>query len=246
VFTLFYNKALNYNVRQPDNHKVKNLRPLTSSNIPSNNKVLNYVKKHYTTNPYIFARGNRKEGLKKLINFEISTYTNNYPSTQTTGLSVYNKFGLISIREFYNVVKSKEELMRQLYWRDFYYYICYHYPEIFTYQHLMRHVSIIWKPNQLLYNNWCNGETGFPFVDAGMRQMNISGYMHNRARLVVANFLIKTLLIDWKKGEQYFSKKLIDIDRCQNISNWNWCASFGLDPTQFIRILNPWLQSIKI
>ncbi len=94
-----------------------------------------------------------------------------------------------------------------------------------------------------MYKAWKKGQTGFPFVDAAMNQINQTGFMHNRARLVVSQFLVKDLLIDWKYGERYFSTKLVDIDRAQNVGNWNWSASYGLDNTSFLRIFNPWTQS---
>ena len=103
----------------------------------------------------------------------------------------------------------------------------------------------MWNNDKRLLRLWQNGMTGYPIVDAAMRELNTTGFMHNRCRMIVAEFLTKDLLIDWKYGEQYFSKKLVDIDRIQNLGNWNWSSSFGLDASPYIRIFNPWSQSKK-
>jgi deoxyribodipyrimidine photo-lyase len=103
--------------------------------------------------------------------------------------------------------------------------------------------KIRWHYNSTWFEKWCDGRTGFPIVDAGMRQMNTTGYMHNRARLIVASFLIKTLLIDWRKGEQYFAQSLTDYDVANNNGNWQWVSSSGADSQPFYRIFNPWRQS---
>jgi deoxyribodipyrimidine photo-lyase len=103
--------------------------------------------------------------------------------------------------------------------------------------------KIRWHSNSRWFKAWCNGETGFPVVDAGMRELNTTGYMHNRARLIVASFLTKTLLIDWKEGEEYFASKLTDYDPASNNGNWQWVASTGADSQPYFRIFNPWEQA---
>jgi deoxyribodipyrimidine photo-lyase len=206
----------------------------------------------YEINDHIAESGGRKECQKILRSLaRLKTYenTHNIPSIRTTMLSAHNKFGTCSIREIYYAIKEKTNshtLLRQLYWRDFYYYIGYHFPNLYTHEHLTKDVHVDnseWEQSKVLLNAWKNGMTGFPIVDAGMRELNNTGFMHNRCRLIVSMFLCKDLLINWKYGEEYFSQKLVDIDRAQNVGNWNWSSSYGLDHTSFLRIFNPWTQA---
>jgi len=174
----------------------------------------------------------------------------NFPSVPTTMLSAHNKFGTVSIREVYYAFRKEKtgELCKNLYWRDFYYYVSIYFNQFYKYEHMVKTIrsnSPPWPNNRSFFNAWKKGMTGFPLVDAGMTELNATGFMHNRARLVVSEFLSKDLLIDWKYGEKYFSTKLVDIDRAQNLGNWNWSSSYGLDSTPFLRIFNPWSQSKK-
>jgi deoxyribodipyrimidine photo-lyase len=134
-------------------------------------------------------------------------------------------------------------LIRQLYWRDFYANILYEFPRVLGHSLKPKYDKISWHYSDNLFKKWCNGETGYPIVDAGMKQMNATGYMHNRARLIVASFLVKTLLIDWRKGEQYFSKKLTDYDPANNNGNWQWISGGGADSQPYFRVFNPWRQA---
>ena len=160
----------------------------------------------------------------------------------TSELSASIKFGCISIREMYYALRSKTALIRQLYWRDFYANVMYEFPRVLGHSLKPKYDKINWHHNSNWFNAWKKGETGYPIVDAGMRQMNTTGYMHNRARLIVASFLVKTLLIDWREGEEYFAQTLTDYDVANNNGNWQWIASSGADSQQFYRIFNPWLQ----
>jgi|GEM_PF-13390 len=170
-------------------------------------------------------------------------------------LSPYLKFGICSIREVYSAIQKElgfnHRLLRQLYWRDFYVYIGFHFPFVFTspFQERYRRKSKInfieWKNDPKEFELWCNGKTGFPIVDAGMRELNETGYMHNRVRLITASFLVKDLHIDWRYGERYFGLKLVDYDPSINNGNWQWVASTGCDAQPFFRIFNPWLQQKK-
>ncbi|HZL23713.1 MAG TPA: deoxyribodipyrimidine photo-lyase [Nitrososphaeraceae archaeon] len=170
-------------------------------------------------------------------------------------LSPYLKFGICSIREVYCAIQKElgfnHRLLRQLYWRDFYVYIGFHFPFVFTspFQERYRRKSKInfieWKNDPKEFELWCNGKTGFPIVDAGMRELNETGYMHNRVRLITASFLVKDLHIDWRYGERYFGLKLVDYDPSINNGNWQWVASTGCDAQPFFRIFNPWLQQKK-
>lgn len=257
VFTQFYKKAVSaVKIRKPDYVIDDNFKPLPiifkKYNINEMNKFL-LKKKFYQINDKIATRGGTTNGLeilhsiKKFKNYD---HDRNYPSINTTFLSPHNKFGTVSIREVYLVFKTKAKnltLCKQLYWRDFYYYVCVHFPIIYKYQPVKSNPIVtynaVWDNNMRWFKKWTEARTGFPIVDAGMRQLNETGFMHNRCRMICAMFLTKDLLINWKFGEKYFTKKLIDIDRCQNIGNWNWSSSFGLDNSSFIRIFNPWTQS---
>ncbi|HEY6658935.1 MAG TPA: deoxyribodipyrimidine photo-lyase [Nitrososphaeraceae archaeon] len=170
-------------------------------------------------------------------------------------LSPYLKFGICSIREVYSTILKElgfnHRLLRQLYWRDFYVYIGFHFPFVFTrpfqgrYRKKSKTNVIRWKNDPHEFEIWCNGKTGFPIVDAGMRELNETGYMHNRVRLITASFLVKDLHIDWRYGERYFALKLVDYDPSINNGNWQWVASTGCDAQPFFRIFNPWLQQKK-
>ena len=139
--------------------------------------------------------------------------THNELSISTSELSAYIKFGCISIREVYQAFKTKHDFIRQLFWRDFYANILYSFPHVLGHAMKEKYNKIHWHHNSNWFKAWCKGETGYPVVDAGMRQLNATGYMHNRARLIVASFLTKTLLISWKEGEEYFASKLTDYDK---------------------------------
>jgi deoxyribodipyrimidine photo-lyase len=168
--------------------------------------------------------------------------THNELSISTTELSAYIKFGCVSIREVYKTFKTKHDFIRQLFWRDFYANILYSFPHVLGSAMKTNYNKVHWHNNSNLFKKWCNGETGYPIVDAGMRQLNQTGYMHNRARLIVSSFLVKTLLISWEKGEKYFAQHLIDYDPASNNGNWQWIAGSGADSQPYFRIFNPWEQ----
>jgi len=167
----------------------------------------------------------------------------------TSDLSPYLKFGCCSIREaYYAIVTTLGEehpLLRQLYWRDFFTHIAWHYPHVFGHAFHRRYDAIVWRNNLDQFQAWADGRTGFPIVDAGMRQLKQSGCMHNRVRMIVASFLVKDLHISWRWGERYFAQHLLDYDPCLNNGNWQWAASTGCDAQPYFRIFNPWLQQQK-
>ena len=171
--------------------------------------------------------------------------THNNLSENTSLLSAYIKFGCLSIREVYKSFRHNRDFIRQLLWRDFYAQLLYHNPRVLGHTMKPNYNKIKWHYNDKCFEAWATGMTGFPIVDAGMRELNTTGYCHNRARLIVASFLIKTLLIDWRKGEKFFATKLTDYDPASNNGNWQWCASTGADSQPYFRIFNPWLQQEK-
>jgi len=138
---------------------------------------------------------------------------------------------------------SAEKFLKEIAWREFYYSILYHFPRVETETFIEKFNSIPWDNNDVFFKKWCEGQTGFPIIDAGMRELNTTGWMHNRVRMIVASFLTKDLLIDWKWGEKYFMEKLLDGDLAPNNGGWQWAASTGCDPQPYFRIFNPWLQS---
>lgn len=209
------------------------------------------LSKFYKKNTRLLRKGGRSEALKILRRIEAhKSYnkTRNDPNIPTTQLSAYIKFGCVSIREVYHIFKFKlgtSDLIKQLYWREFYRNILYAYPHVVGHAMKEKYNNIKWSYNKTHFKAWCMGLTGYPIVDAGMRQMNTTGWMHNRLRLIVSNFLVKILGIDWRWGEKYFSRTLIDSDLANNNGNWQWIASTGADSQPYFRIFNPWLQSKK-
>lgn len=164
----------------------------------------------------------------------------------TSRLSLHLRFGTISIRRLAHRVKSlNEKYFNELIWRDFYQYILYHYPHTQKQSFRPEYDRIEWENNEEHFKAWCAGKTGYPLVDAGMRELNESGFMHNRVRMLVASFLTKHLLIDWRWGEAYFAEKLLDFDSASNVGGWQWAAGSGVDAAPYFRVFNPALQLDK-
>jgi deoxyribodipyrimidine photo-lyase len=170
-----------------------------------------------------------------------------YPANDgTSRLSVHLRFGTISIRMLVKEVKEiSETLLNELIWREFYQMILWHFPHVVGNAFKPAYDKIVWRNNEREFEAWCNGQTGYPIVDAGMRELNSTGFMHNRVRMVTASFLTKHLLIDWRWGEAYFAKKLLDFDLASNNGGWQWAAGSGCDAAPYFRIFNPALQTKK-
>ncbi len=167
----------------------------------------------------------------------------------TTHLSPHLKFGTISIREAHHAITlglgEQHPLLRQLYWRDFFHHIAWHFPHVFGGSFYKQYDKLKWSHSATLLQAWKDGCTGFPIVDAGMRELRETGNMHNRVRMITASFLVKDLHIDWRIGEQHFATLLTDYDPCVNNGNWQWAASTGCDAVPYFRIFNPWIQQKK-
>jgi len=245
IYTPFKNKVKkSLSINKNTTKKIQNLVFIKSFN----EKLPNYKK-----NPNILVHGGRQNALKQLsqVKKNLRKYNDirNLLFEKTSLLSAYIKFGLISIREVYLEFKLlKNELIDQLIWREFYFYITYYFPNTLAKSHNFNQKFdfIRWNVSSTLFKKWCEGETGYPIVDACMKELNTTGYMHNRGRLISSNFLNRILGMDWRLGEKYFSKKLIDYDPSVNNGNWQWIASVGVDPKPFSqRIFNPILQSKK-
>lgn len=191
----------------------------------------------------------------KVLPFDISeNLIDNYEHTRdfpfingTSLLSPYLRFGAVSVREVIRkAMESKNEVfLNELIWREFFMQILWHFPHTVTKSFKPKYDDIKWRNNEEEFKAWCEGKTGYPLVDAGMRQLNATGYMHNRVRMVTAGFLCKHLLIDWRWGEAYFAKKLLDYEQASNVGNWQWAAGSGVDAAPYFRIFNPTEQTRK-
>ena len=164
----------------------------------------------------------------------------------TSRLGIHLRFGTISIRELAREAGGlSESFLNELIWRDFYHMILWHFPQVVSQAFKSEYDKIHWRNNEKEFEAWCSGATGYPIVDAGMRELNETGYMHNRVRMITASFLAKHLLIDWRWGEAYFAKKLLDFDLAANNGGWQWAAGSGCDAAPYFRIFNPYLQTKK-
>jgi deoxyribodipyrimidine photo-lyase len=265
VFTPYKNFCLkNLQVDKPNNFKKFNFIKNTEL---EKNKY--YIKKDeidnfYEINKFANVKGGRSYSLNILKNinkFKDYDKERNNLVYKTTFLAAYNHFGTVSIREVYYAIKkyNLHGLINELIWRDFYYGLHYYFPLMLdgqvntnmnnqkgsnnkAYKSKFDHIK--WNYDKNLFKKWCNGILGIPVCDCGMRQLNLTGFMHNRLRMVCANILTKLLLIPWTWGEKYFATKLIDYDCIQNSGGWQWTAC-GVDPQQVFRIFSPKLQSQK-
>jgi deoxyribodipyrimidine photo-lyase len=164
----------------------------------------------------------------------------------TSRLGIHLRFGTISIREMARKGQNlSDSWLNELCWREFYMMILWHFPHVTKGSFKPQYDSIEWRNNETEFQAWCDGKTGYPIVDAGMRELNTTGYMHNRVRMVVASFLTKHLLIDWRWGEAYFASKLLDFDLSANNGGWQWAAGSGCDAAPYFRIFNPYEQTKK-
>jgi len=234
-FTPFFNEALRHKVSKPRKLLDKYWKNLTSlpEHVPFDFRSFSMHR-----NPRLAQHGGRKNAITALRG--------------DGSLSAYNKFGCLSIREVYWFLHSRHsERTRGLYWRDFYYRIVWYFPNVLQLQQgcnrnfKPQYNKLQWSKNEAHFAKWCKGLTGFPIVDAGMRELNQTGNISNRMRLIVASFLVKDLHINWEEGERYFATKLIDYDPAQNNGNWQWVAGSGTDSQPYFRIFNPWNQSQK-
>jgi deoxyribodipyrimidine photo-lyase len=249
VFTPYYNAAKVIEVDKPDKD-TKLLSKLSKINIKKSKYSfsLDEAKKFYTNNSSIAVFGSRSEGLDILNNKDtFKKYENNrdIPSISTTKASAYLKFGSISVREFYDAFKDNDALIRQLYWRDYFAYVTHFQPNILNKEYNEKLSNIDWNSNEKDFDSWKNGETGIPIIDAGMRELNETGWLHNRVRMLTAFFLVKNLFIDWKKGAKYFAQKLVDYCPMQNQNNWQSAFGSGISAQPWFRVMNPQTQQKK-
>ncbi len=181
-----------------------------------------------------------------VINDVVKNYSEkrDFPAINgTSKLGIHLRFGTLSIRKLLSYSLERNQVfVNELIWRDFYQMILFHFPQVVDHAFKREYDTIAWENDEAKFAAWCNGQTGYPLVDAGMRELNATGYMHNRVRMVVASFLTKHLLIDWRWGEAYFAQKLLDFDLAANNGGWQWASGSGTDAAPYFRVFNPQLQ----
>jgi deoxyribodipyrimidine photo-lyase len=161
-------------------------------------------------------------------------------------MGIHLRFGTMSVRKLASAASELNEIfLGELIWREFFAQLLWHHPRVVNQSFKKQYEGIRWRNHEKEFERWCEGETGYPIVDAGMRELNETGFMHNRVRMITASFLVKHLLIDWRLGEAYFAKKLLDFDLSSNNANWQWVAGCGCDASPYFRIFNPTSQTKK-
>jgi deoxyribodipyrimidine photo-lyase len=248
-FTPYYDKAKTKKVEPPAKMRKIHFKS-SESHIPNKITLDEAMKKFVgNENPDILVKGGRQDAIKQMrIAVRSQSHyskTHNDLEKPTSHLSAYINFGNLSIREIYYAFKSNTEFIRQLYWGSFYANVIYNYPQIIHKSLKPKYDNIKWNHNEGWFKKWCDGKTNFPIVDACMQELNTTGYLHGRGRLIVASFLVKTMLINYKKGEQYFAKNLTDYNITNNLNNWMWVTGNGASSQEYFKIFNPWSQSLE-
>jgi deoxyribodipyrimidine photo-lyase len=248
--------GLPYNVFTPYSRKWKaKLDEFYSKSYPSEKYLGNFYKQNEKLIPTLGELGFEQNSDIVIPNLTvneliISKYTQqrDFPAINgTSKLGIHLRFGTISVRKLLQLALTlNETFVNELIWRDFYHAITFNFPHINDGKSFKKEYDLIaWRNNEVEFDAWCNGKTGYPIVDAGMRELNATGFMHNRVRMIVASFLCKHLLIDWRWGEAYFAKKLLDFDFSANNGGWQWAAGSGCDAAPYFRVFNPTLQTQK-
>ena len=232
-------------------YKKKWLQKLNSAGIP---RVDKRVKGSYYQTDHVFPSlcelGFRKSSLS-VSNYDLSVigkypHTRDIPSRPTSMLGPHLRFGTVSIRQLIGGLEESDVVfLGELIWRDFFMQILWHFPKVTEHNFNPKYDRIEWRNDEKEFERWYSGETGYPLVDAGMRELNSTGFMHNRVRMIAAGFLCKHLLTDWRWGEAYFAEKLLDYELSSNNGNWQWSAGTGCDAAPWFRIFNPDTQLLK-
>jgi len=211
---------------------------------------INFYKNHFQF-PELSEIGFDRSAIKVIPHnlTQIANYKEirDFPALDGTSyLSPHLRFGTVSIRKLVNWANRKNQtFLSELIWREFFIQILFNFPKVVHHNFKSNYDGIQWRNNEADFERWCSGTTGYPMVDAGMRQLNQTGYMHNRVRMVVASFLCKHLLINWQWGEAYFAEKLLDFELASNVGNWQWAAGTGCDAAPYFRVFNPDIQQKK-
>ncbi len=244
-----------YTVFTPFSNKWKAaLRPFHLKAYPTEKYFNNFYKQSALPIPTLESMGfvavDKPFPSKELNLALVSKYQEqrNFPAIKgTSQLGVHLRFGTVSIRAIGRQCQDlSTTFLNELIWRDFYHAILWHFPHLRRGEAFKKEYALIeWENNETYFEKWCAGKTGYPIVDAGMRELNATGFMHNRVRMIVASFLTKHLLIDWRWGELYFAQKLLDFDYAANNGGWQWAAGCGCDAAPYFRVFNPTLQTEK-
>lgn len=250
VFTPFYKRAITIPVARP------RAIPAAARFAPPTDATAGWERLaaiEAACGPKPRLRGGRETAEQHLNRIEALTNyeeLRNLPGVEgTTELSPHLKFGTVSPREV--CWRSRDAhgqghgIERELHWREFFLHLCHQFPQVYGRPFRAEFEAVAWRNDPADWSRWVAGETGYPIVDAGMRELAQTGSMHNRVRMIVASFLVKDLLIDWREGEAYFAQKLTDYDPAVNNGSWQWAASTGADAAPYFRIFNPWLQQVK-
>lgn len=241
-----------YNVFTPYMRKWKNLlSDFYLHSYPVERYFSAFVHTQTLSLPLLEELGFRPAGqvfsVPELLENTITAYDRlrDFPSIAgTSRMSVHLRFGTVSIRELaQKALQLNEQWLNELIWREFYVMILFHYPHVVSGSFKKQYDRIPWRNNEREFEAWCSGKTGYPIVDAGMRELNATGFMHNRVRMITASFLVKHLLIDWRWGEAYFAEKLLDYDLAANNGGWQWAAGSGCDAAPYFRVFNPYEQT---
>jgi len=221
----------------PSETLIDNLFKSDFENIPSLEEL------GFTTGQHVIPTASESKSM-----MDAYDETRNFPSLNSTSkLGVYLRFGAVSIREIIKKARKSTQptFLKELVWREFFMQILWHYPHTTKSSFKPQYDRIDWRNNEADFKKWCEGKTGYPLVDAGMRELNQTGFMHNRVRMLVGSFLCKHLLIDWRWGEAYFAEKLLDYEQSSNVGNWQWVAGSGVDAAPYFRVFNPTEQVKK-
>ena len=246
-FTPYYHAALKKKVDAPAGKHTIHFKK-SEKQIPNKVSLDSAMKKFVgKENPDILVHGGRENAIKQI--HIAAKNIKNYESSRdelfkpTSHLSAFIKFGCISIREVYKAFRQKRAFIRQLFWRDFYAQVLYGFPRVLGHSLNPKYDKIKWHHNERWFDAWKKGETGIPLVDASQRQLLQTGWTHNRGRMISSSVLIKILLIDWRKGEQFYAQHLVDYDVANNNGGWSWSAGSGADSQPYFRYFNPYMQS---
>lgn len=239
IYTPYKNKWL---------EKYKSTAPIAEYD--TENSFFNFHKNHFdfpTLAQIGFEESNVKVKPYNLTQIDNYHEMRDFPAIDGTSyLSPHLRFGTVSIRKLVNwAVRKNDVFLSELIWREFFMQILFSFPKVVNHNFKSAYDGIQWRNNEQDFKRWCTGTTGYPMVDAGMRQLNETGYMHNRVRMVVASFLCKHLLISWQWGEAYFAQKLLDYELSANVGNWQWAAGTGCDAAPYFRVFNPEIQLKK-
>jgi deoxyribodipyrimidine photo-lyase len=244
--------GLPYTIYTPYKNKWLEKYHLSGGAVEYNSETLldNFAKIQFTF-PELSTIGFERSVIKVLPHnlTQITNYkeTRDFPALDSTSyLSPHLRFGTVSIRKLVNWANRKNQtFLSELIWREFFIQILFNFPNCVNHNFKPAYDGIQWRNNEDDFKRWCTGTTGYAMVDAGMRQLNETGYMHNRVRMVVASFLCKHLLINWQWGEAYFAEKLLDFELASNVGNWQWAAGTGCDAAPYFRVFNPEIQQKK-